>query len=226
MIKSNKELILKIFIGIIISMMIYQMGLSCIYHNGSGRGFEDPEDPADGLKADSKISVLIEECAGYFLNGYSDFLSFLNRFELQDLNGIDYNEWQEKLDPAIDNIKNAKKAFQKLIQKAEITPYKKDIVEKLINFDYDDFMEKNGLNAEIFKKVEYYLSEGDIIGNYKLAYNSICAIEEMLNLIKVKLLLNKMPELSNIWKLNETFSETLIYGGYVARVFFNLDRNK
>jgi hypothetical protein len=220
MIKSKKQFILKIFIGIIISTMLYTIGFSCIYHNGSGRGFDDPDDPADGVKSDSKISELIEVCAGYFLNGNSDFLSFLNRVELQNLSGIDYNEWQQILDTAIDNIKNAKESFLKLIQKAEITPYNKDVVSKLISFGYDEFMEKNCLNNEIFKKVEYYLSAGDIIGNYKLAYNSICTIEEMLNSIKNELLLNKIPELYNLWKLNEIFSETLIYGQYVARVFY------
>ena len=220
--KINKQFTLKILIGVIISMMIYTMGFSYIYLNGSGRGFEDPDDTdtADGVKSELKISFLVEECAGYFLNGYSDYLAFLNRIELQNLNGISYTECQQILDSAISNIKNARYSFETLIQKAENTPYKKDVVLKLISFDYDDFMEQNGLNTEIFKKVEYYLSEGDIIGNYNLAYNSICTIEEMLNSIKNELLLNEIPELSNLWKLNEIFSEALIYGQYVARVFY------
>lgn len=229
MIKSNKQLILKIFIGIIISMVFYTMGFSCILQNGSGKGYgdDDGESGCEGGKSNSAIiNTYIIEGAGYYLNAHSDFLVLLNRVELSEIIGIDYSECKNLVNSALNNIKNAKETYYLLIEVAEVTPYNQLVISKLKSFDYNFYLNEHALNSVIFKDVEDYLKNGDIRGVHKRIYSDVIEIEKLLISIKDEISLDKMPELSNLWKLNENFSETLIYGEYVARVFYALQKNK
>jgi hypothetical protein len=210
-------------------MMLYTIGLSRILQNGSGKGYGDDGGDSGSQERRSSISIIntyIIVGAGYYLNAHSDSLALLNRIELSEIIGIDYSECKNLVDRALNNIKNAKETYSLLIEVAEITPYNQLVISKLKSFDYDSYLNEHALNSLIFKDVEDYLKNGDIRGVHKRIYYDVIEIENLLISIKDEISLNKMPELSNLWKLNEKFSDTLIYGGYVARVFFNLDRNK
>jgi hypothetical protein len=223
MIKSKKQFILKIFIGIIISTMLYTIGFSCILQNGSGRGYGEGggDSSGDELKCNSTIiTTYIIEGAGYYLDAHSYFNTFLNRVELSEIRDFNYIECNQLINSALDNIKYAKETYYLLIEVAEITPYNQTVISKLNNFDYNLYMNEHTLNSVIFKDVENYLKNGDIRGVHKRIYSDVIEIEKLLISIKNELSLDKMPDLSIIWKLNEAFSDTLIFGQYVARVFY------
>jgi len=229
MIKSKKQFILKFFIGLIILMMFYTTGFSLIFLNGSGRGYgeEGGDSVCDELKSNSSIiTTYIIEGAGYYLDAYSYFNSLLTRIELSDIRGVNYIECNQLINSALYNIKYAKVTYYLLIEVAEITPYNQTVISKLKNFDYDFYMNEHTLNSVIFKDMENYLKNGDIRGVYRKIYLDVIEIEKLLTSIKDKLSLDKMPDLSILWELNEAFGDTLIFGQYGARVFYTLQKNK
>jgi hypothetical protein len=114
--------------------------------------------------------------------------------------------------------------YEQLIQLAESTPYNREFISKLKGFDYQSFMEKNGLNAVVFNKVREYLEKGDITGSFKHTYSNLCALEDLLTAIKNGTAVNRAPELSLLWKLNETCAETSLFGSYAARIFHAIHR--
>lgn len=224
----SRNLILKVFLVISISIMVQINLLSYIYHNGSGSGYESGSggSSVDTGKVSSiynSIEGYIIEGAGYYLKGNSNIQSLLNLVELQDMNGIDNMELTQLVNNALDNITRARETFAKLIEKAEATPYNPVVIDRLNYFDYETFMTINNLNPFIFKELESYLSRGDITGTFKRSYAGICSMERLLMFIKDGLSMNQMPLLPVFWQLNETCAQTTLFGSYVARVFHEIN---
>jgi hypothetical protein len=213
----KKKLNLMVLCGIFILMLINMNAFSYIYHNGSGSGYEES---GEIYSEDTyTIETLIISGAGYYLKSNSKIQKFLNLIELQDIIPIDYNEINRLMNLALENIAIARETYENLIILAESTPYKLEFIAKLKNFDYQSYMNEMGLNSVVFNKVREYLEKGDITGSFKHTYSNLCAIEELLTSIKNGTAVNQMPELSLLWKLNETCAESLLFGSYAARVF-------
>ncbi len=165
------------------------------------------------------IDRSIVQGAAAYLNAYSAYLSFLNRIELSGQNSLDYAEAEKILADALQNIKTAKDAYYQLVVAAEATPYNPLVLAQLAAFDYDGYMKVQGLENNIFKKVRGYLQSGDITGAYILTYSRVKEIESMLTGIKSMLVLKTTPVLQDLWKVDELFAGTLMFGQYTARVF-------
>ncbi|MDQ1353690.1 MAG: hypothetical protein QG657_3997, partial [Acidobacteriota bacterium] len=170
----------------------------------------------------NSIETYIEMGGGYFLKSHSDILLFLNKVEMANINGSDYNEWQGILKSALGNMRSAKETYELLIKTAEATPYNQEIIARLEKFDYASFAQANDLNEVILKEVEQRLSAGDITSCYKKVYVNMCAIEKLLGLAQNEVSLNKMPGLPLLWKLNGFYSDTLNFSQYVAMIFHNI----
>jgi hypothetical protein len=185
--------------------------ISC---NGSGSGYDCPG--CIGAESSTAIESLIIEGAGYYLQGNSYIQTLLNRVELQDINGIDYPGIQESIKKALENITNARLTYEKLVNKAEATPYKPFVIEQLKSFDYKAFMLENRLNEKVFKQVGGYLSTGDITGTFKHVLSSIKKIERLLISVQTGL---DFSRIEPFWKINECCAEFSLFGSYVARIF-------
>ena len=93
------------------------------------------------------------------------------------------------------------------------------MIYRLIFFNYDLFQWERGLNPYIFKEVKKYLSTGNVNG----IFNRLLSASETL-ILKVTALKDqadayKFPDLYTIWRVNQLFSETLLFGQYGAEVF-------
>jgi hypothetical protein len=188
-----------------------------IYFNGAGGNFGGGSEST--LLQEKTIRDYVIEGAGYFLESYSGFLLFLNKVELNELQGLDYNEVQMILNSAIEKMENARDIYTRLKQEADVTPYNPDMIDQLMNFDYDDFQETNHLVAPIFKQVEYYLEKGNIREMFDEALLDMEKILDIASLIKGRIDRGEFPEVSRLWELNEFCSVSLLFGQYAARVF-------
>ena len=222
MIKSNKQLVVKIFIGFLIISMINIISYARIYHNGSSSGYDESEGERDN---GNTIERYIVEGAGYYLNANSDIHKILKMVELQDIQGIDFTAVNDLLDNAIFSIKNAKETYENLIKKAESTSYNEYVISLLADFDYSNFLIEHGLNSVVFEEVKGYLKKGDITGIFISTHRTFIDILGILNYIESEISQNKLPEITIFWSLNETLSKTSIFGSYVARVFDALQKN-
>lgn len=227
---NKRQSILKGILGIVFTLAISMNIFAYIQLNGSGHVYcDDPSkpecSPTPGGFAIAEpmvpglIDRSIEQGAAAYLNAYSAYLSFLNRVELSGENSLDYTESVKILEDSLQNIKSAKAAYYQLVAAAETTPYNRVVLAQLAAFDYDGYMKAQGLDSYIFKKVRAYLQPGNITGAYILTYTRVKEIESMLTSIKATLVLKITPALQDLWKVNELFAGTLLFGQYTARVF-------
>jgi hypothetical protein len=226
MIKQNKQLVLTIIIGIFI-LSFANISYSRLAHNWSDCAYEGECDGGEstsliGTPMSVSMHTYIVEGAGYFLESYSGMQAFLNRVEVSELKGINYNEIREILYKVIINMERARVEYFILKIKADHTPYKWDVIKKLLEFDFDGFQEKNGLLPSIFEKVEGFLRSGDVRGIYS---DMLAGTEEILFQlyeIKESVDADQFPDISALWRINQDYSERVLFGQFSAQIFHEI----
>ncbi len=214
--KSNTlKVISKLFIGAFIIWALNSYSFAYIWANYSDCAFSETCEE----KSTSTIKTYVIEGAGYFLSSHSDSLLFLNRIEVSELKGIDYGELQEIMKKAISNMKGAKESYTALTELAQASPYNAAFIQRLLDFDYDSFKKGNNLNGVIFADVKGYLGKGDVRGFYSRLLLDTGKLLKSLNLIKTTVDAEKFPGISELWRLNDNFSKTLLFGQYAAEIF-------
>jgi len=215
--KKRKKFALTVFIGVFLTSVISMNLFPVICANGSGDGFIAGKS--------GPIETYVIEGAGNFLNAQSHILLFLNKVEMADLKGTNYSELQVILNDAIYYMKEAGLSYDNLIKTAETTPYNLDVIKKLASFDYDGFATEKNLNPVVFKRVQNFLGAGDIIGAYKIINAKFSKIINLLDGLQKVTALNQTPESTALWTLNQECSHTLLFGQYIAEVFYELRKN-
>lgn len=178
----------------------------------------DGECAYDGGKSYSIKSNIVAG-AGYFLNSYSDALLLLNRVELADVNGIDYPELRETLYRAIENMEKAKDAYTLLTETAENTPYNRVFIDQLLLFDYAGLQKENALNSAVFTDVQALLAKGDVTGVFSRILAGTGTVLDTLYTVKDRVDAGKFPAVSDLWRLNAAYGETMMFGQSAAEVF-------
>ncbi|MCX6584535.1 MAG: hypothetical protein NT166_30560 [Candidatus Aminicenantes bacterium] len=224
MIKTNKQIVLTVTLGILVSFIFTGNLLSLVIANESQRGFDNPPvaPGVAGIEISSTIENYVLRGAGYFLNGYADTLLFLNTVELAKLEGLQYDSLTKIIGDAAADMENAYTTYAALVQEAAQTPYNPDVIRQLEILDYKGFMEKNNLNPVIFKKVEGYLSKGNVRGVYYYLYTAVESILPVQYRVKAAVEAGKFPAVADLWLLGQTYSETLLFGQYVAQIFYEI----
>jgi len=171
----------------------------------------------------STIDVYIEEGAGYFLKSHSEFLQFLNRYELSNLQGFTYTETQSMVDAAILSLEQARVSYINLTNAAGLTPYNDVFVQRLVGFDYTTHQQTEMLDAAVFGEVRAYLEVGDVRGIYDSLLKKVDDILKKLYNVKSEIDQQKFPSVSNLWRLNQAYCRTMTFGEYVSEVCFKLN---
>jgi hypothetical protein len=221
-----KGLKFKVLIGTIILLLVTLNNFGRICANGSGGGYGDGsgEDARGAGISNIWIEMYVIEGAKYFLSANSEIMTFLNRVENSEFGGMDFTEARQVLDRAFLNMHYATSLYTCLIWIAEMTPYNEDVITQLVDFDYNGFMMENGLNSSIFGEVAGYLQKGDITGTYKHIHERFKTILDIIKLMQADINAGKVPSIPQCWRLGETCSQTLLFGGYLSRVFYSLDK--
>jgi len=207
-------LMISLFIGNIFAFL---------YANHSCNAYNECN-PTPGVKSSSSPTMgqLIIEGAGYFLASHADMKTLLNKLELSEMNGVNYPEIQGILNSAIANMENAAGTYNSLIRLAKDTPYNQAVIDKLRKFDYRGFMKKNNLVGDIFIKVRGFLAKGNVTGAYIKLKASKDEMIAQLYVIKGAVDSNVFPDTNLLYRVNQAYIETMLFGQYVAQVFKNL----
>jgi hypothetical protein len=217
-------------LSILITFFIIVFGTtnvsSVICANGSGGGYGEGsgEDASGAGISNIWIEMYVIEGAKYFLAANSDIMTFLNRVENSGFAGMNFYEARQVLDRAYLNMHYAVSVYECLIWTAEMTPYNEDVINQLAAFDYTGLMMENGLNSATFGEVAGYLQNGDITGTYKHIHSRFKTILGIITSLQADINAGKVPSIPLCWKLGETCSQTLLFGGYLSRVFYSLDK--
>lgn len=219
MIKQQQKLTLTVFMVIAIFVVLTIPSHARVCHNGLEDGYEDGGTRnAEAMGAGGSIRSLIIEGAGNLLDSQAHTLLFLNKVEMSDLNGVDYSQLRDSLNQAVESMKSAVKSYSLLVQKAQRTPYNQATVYQLVLFDYAGFQEERNLNADIFGKLEQFLSKGDVTGTLHQTLNDTETLLKMLISLQEIIDADQLPGNAPLWRLNQKFSDTMMFGQYSAEV--------
>ncbi|NIM15992.1 MAG: hypothetical protein GTO45_28660 [Candidatus Aminicenantes bacterium] len=214
----------KFILGMLIGMFLLALFnfnlFPYIKANSTDSGYDGP----DGEKSGASIGFLIVQGAGYSLTAQSETLKFMNRIEMSEISGIDFNELEVIIAAAVDKMDRAKDVYWMLKVTADHTPYNPEVIEKLASFDYQGFQTRHGLNGPIFAEVKNFLKNGDIRGLYARMLADAEELSGRLHGIKTMVDAGQFPEIYDLWRLNQEFSESLLLGQYASEVFFQLDK--
>lgn len=210
-------LVMAVFTGQIFAFAYANHG--CRAYNNCG-----DEGTTAGIASIMTLSIgqLSDQGAGYFLLSHSDFSLFLNKVEMSELNGLNYQELQVLLDSAIANMEGASYAFSTLIQLALEKPYNPVVLNQLKHFNYQGYMTDNGLNSVIFSSVKACLAKGDVTGAYIKLKADMDDIIQQLYIVKAGVDLNIFPDISQLWRVSQSFSDSKMFGQYMSEVMMNL----
>jgi hypothetical protein len=218
----NRPFIIKLLVVTFV-LVLWCYAFPYIKNNGAGGGYGGDGETTDGTHGENMtIENYIVEGAGHFFRAKKDIQELLEIVELQDVQGIDFENMNRAVDSALLNMNLAVDTYDSLIAAAEATPYNETVLCKLRYFNYFGYMWEHGLNWIVFNRVELYLGNGNITGVFKYSRSRFLEARQLLNTVKEELSLNKLPATPVFWQLNETFDEISLFGSYVARVFASL----
>ncbi|MCU0288919.1 MAG: hypothetical protein MUF15_21305 [Acidobacteria bacterium] len=214
MIKQFSFAVLKVLTGVLVFCILQINGFSRLIGNGTSAAFDE--------SGQTVIESYIIEGAGYFLKSQSDTLLLLNKIELSDLNGANFTELQQLVNNSITAMENATAKYSILIQTTDNTPYRSSIIDRLPSFDYNSFQEARGLNSVIFNQTLNYLANGDIRGFYRKLLSDTQDILDKLFFIKSNIDAGTIPPTSYLWRLNQSYANTFLFGQYAAEIFYDI----
>jgi hypothetical protein len=187
----------------------------CAYEGGCAKSSNQSIVQSSG----SQINFLVVIGAGYFLDSHSNFQLFLNKVELSELYGLNYDDLNGILDAAISNMVSAKTTYYALKTVAASTPYNQSVIEGLKAFDYDGFFYGRNLNPFVFKSVKAFLYNGDVTGSYSEMFSNKSLLLVKLLFVKSFVAKGNIPPISELWSLNQLYSNSLLFGQYIAMIF-------
>jgi hypothetical protein len=231
MIKQHKQFILRVLLAAFALSLVYTDLYPRVLLNKGGCPYESESCGAAPVEGDfagiagapsSSINTTLVDGAGYFLISQSAALLFLNKIEMSEVAGLNYNDLRESLYRAIENMELAKGSYTDLTAIAAVTPYKIATIKRLITFDYEGYQTLNGLNGDTFKKVEQYLGKGDVTGLFGEMLAGTETILDMLYALKETVDKDGFPQNQSLWKLAQAYSEFHMAGQYAAQVFYEV----
>ena len=218
---NKKRVYTRFGLGIVFFLVLYTGVFPYVMSNGIGIVFSINTigSTTHSLEDSLNLETYVIKGASYYLESNTVFQDLLNKIENKDTLGMDYEGWIISTEKTKELIDNAITTYSILIDKAESTSYNYSVLDALARFDYDTFLVKNKLNPVIFSKIKESLSQGDIIGILKTNYANFNEISNMLSSLRNELVNQNLTDLTIILNINEKYSETTLFGSYVARIF-------
>jgi len=193
-----------------------------VVSNYLGSAYENQGEHRESI---GPIETRVIKGAAYFLESYSNYLSFLNRLELCDLQPQEPGQLETLLESAISGMESTLKEYEQLLDISGQTRYNQRAVALLKTFDFRAFMAHNDLIPDIFKDVEAYLKNGDINGISKALANDFSRILDDLVVLRTEIDSSHLPSPGALLKLQGSYSRAFLFGQYTAAVLFEIKEN-
>jgi hypothetical protein len=172
------------------------------------------------------IPGMTVNAASNFLQSNADALLFLNEVEISEINGFNFVRSRDLIDSAIEKLEKTRANYDRMVVIVDGPggpPCDKMVADgKLLTFDYEGLVAREGLNKEIMSLAAAYLLKGDIAGVYKKMLADVDLILADLYAMKDMLKKEAQPGLDSCWMLLHRYSDAILFGNYVTLVFYHL----
>lgn len=173
------------------------------------------------------IKEIIKSGASAYMRSFSHFQYFLALIEqTADSDNVLFSSMVWRLDQAIDEMRSANTLYNQLVDFSETEKVNPKVIKDLETFNYDSYLSQTSLNMDIFNQVKSLLSQGDIAGIYQEMVDRTAKMLILLKTLKEVLGTNSIPPLNDMWRLNQSYCETMLYGQYVAEICFIVTQNQ
>ncbi len=209
----------------VLFLLVFTVNLNAaMAGNETDKAYLPPPPKSNGTASIRSITLrqLIADGGGYFFKSAGHIDQFFSLVESSEVTGPDYMGLQKNLNAAISYLEQARNTYLQLKNQAAVTPYNQEVISRLLNFDYDSFLQGNDLFPVIFEKVKGFLAAGNVTGIYNEFYSYTGYILDLLYLLKKDIDAGIFPDISIAWSVNQKYSEFKIFGQYVTRVFYSI----
>lgn len=182
----------------------------------------DPECPFHKARTSMIICNSITESASQLLQSASEAFLFMNEVEIAEQNGLNMGAALQRIDLAAAKVEQALKIFYEIIAVGSESSYKLSRINKLREFNYEQYARDNSLNLEAMNRVGDYLKKGDVLGFYRFHADNLEALLNILNQIKQDLLAGRLSEKKVLWSLLQQYTTIMMTGNYASLVFYQI----
>ena len=168
----------------------------------------------DDAQKKQQIEYYVVSGTSLFLQSQSYSNLLLNEYELSGNQDFNFNVAVGYAEKAISLLENSLNQYKKAKETGEIIGYNPQKINLFKSFDYEKFINYNGLNGVIAQKVQSYMQSGDILGIYQQNIDNLTGILNTLYTIKDNLKKGLRPEIELFWNLMQKISESSLFGNY------------
>lgn len=166
---------------------------------------------------DIKTTIVLG--ASSYLSSQKNFTQFMNYYELSDIYGADLSAKRIAIDSAITHMESAYSYYYELFYLSYYAKYDPVVLDKLRNFDYLSFKREWNIRSEVFSDIREFLVNSDIKGAYREMFKKSGRILNQLYQFRYTLSRGIIPDINGVWILSQEYSDTLLFGQYIAMVF-------
>jgi len=203
-------------IAIIILMAIHSYGFIVLNETGCTYEGECPPEGESAMVQSLKLEPIIISAAGYLLESSSHYHFFLNEIESTQL-----LEAKSDLYSTISKMTDANRKYVELVATAATIPYNESYINKLNNFNYDEFQARHALNATIFQDLKEYLKEGKITELYTRFRTDTSTLILLLFKVKADLDTGNL-KLLDLITVEQKITNLILMGQYASLVYNEL----
>ena len=173
---------------------------------------------------DNKTTQSITNGAANFLQSYSNILILLNESELSEAVGFNFYIARTAANKALISLKYSREQYMQALLVMKSANFESSAIQKLQEFDYDKLVEYRQLNPCIMNRVSGFLSKGDLAGLFEKALKDMDATIDNLSPIRNCLQQDIIPDLEDLRKLYQQYSDFMTFGYYCSLVFSEIKK--
>jgi hypothetical protein len=166
----------------------------------------------------------IINAASSFLHSYSNVLLLLQESELNTAIGFNFSRTKPAVETALNNLKYSRKEYARVLEIMKTACIDSSAVERLKDFDYGRFTSARRLNPCIMNIVSGFLSKGDLVGLFEKVVKDLD--DTIINLSTIRNCLQQdiIPDLEDLRRLYQQYSDFMTFGYYCSLVFSEIKK--
>lgn len=185
----------------------------CSLHNQCSTGGTEQTNAFASIQ----VKPIIVKGGSYFLESNAGMLLLMKKIEASE--NVELSELSKICKGTVGKLLKAQNAYMELVEASASIPYDKDFLYQLRSFNYHEFQERTqGINNGVFQEAVWFLVYGDMKGVYTAHYNKVANLYERFKLIDDSIDNGELPPIKALWELNQMYSNTLLFGQYVAQI--------
>jgi len=160
-----------------------------------------------------------------FIESNKNALALINEFEINPSQAADISAALTCTENALRQLPESRSHYAKAKELGEQAGYNMTIIPNFKAFDYDEYIDKYGLNKEIAEIAKFYFKKGDLLGIYQKNIDNLDATIITLTRIRDTLKTGESPPIRILWDCIQQYANAALFGNYTTRISVKIIHN-